>query len=166
MITDRRAQTAVWALLVTLLFVAIAGGLVDVYRLYAARNWAYVVAQEAALAGVSKGRDWPSITTSGEIRLVEATARGVAENLVAAEMNARGISGYSMDVRILPNSDGGTIPGYPPRPVRLGGSLGSWSSDEPAAGVYLEVPVKWLLLDRIGIAEKTVAAFAAAGVSR
>ena len=166
MIADRKAQTAVWALLVTLLFVAIAGSLVDIYRLYAARNWAYAVAQEAALAGVSKGRDWASITTSGEICLVEGTAHSVAENVVVAEMNARGVTGYSLDVRILPNSDGGTISGYPPRPVRLGGNLGSWSSDEPAVGVYLEVAVNWLLLDRIGIAEKTVAAFAAAGVSR
>ena len=166
MITDRKAQTAVWALLVTLLFIAVAGGLVDIYRLFAARNWAYAVAQEAALAGVSKGRDWVSITTSGDIRLVEAIARSTAESLVMAEMIERGISGYSLDVRILPNSDGGTISGYPPRPVRLGGNLGSWSSDEPAVGVYVEMPVNWLLLDRIGIAEKTVAAFAAAGVSR
>ena len=51
MIFERKAQSAVWGLLTILILVVIAGGLVDIYRLYAARNWAYSVAQEAALAG-------------------------------------------------------------------------------------------------------------------
>ena len=58
MVTERKAQSAVWGLLSILVLVVIAGGLVDIYRLYAARNWAYSVAQEAALAGASRGRDW------------------------------------------------------------------------------------------------------------
>ena len=48
MIIERKAQSAVWGLLSILVLVVIAGGLVDIYRLYAARNWAYSVAQEAA----------------------------------------------------------------------------------------------------------------------
>jgi hypothetical protein len=165
MISERRAQTAVWGLLATLVFIAIAGGLVDVYRLYAARNWAYSVAQEAALAGTSKGRDWASISSSGEIRLISATAKSEAEILVIAEMAARGISGYSMDVRVLPDPAGGSIAGYPPRPVRLGSNRGNWSSNEPSVGVYLTIPVDWLLVDQLGIIEKSVSVFAAAGVS-
>ena len=163
---DRRAQSAVWGLLATLLLVAIAGGLVDVYRLFAARNWAYTVAQEAALAGASQGRDWSAYAAGGEVRLVEATAQSAAEDLVQAEMGTRGVSGYSFDVRVLSEPDGGAVIGYPPRPVRLGQSLGSWSSDEPAVGVYIEMPVSWLLLDQIGVAGKTVSAFAAAGVAQ
>ena len=166
MITQRKAQAVVWGLLATLLFVAIAGALVDIYRLFAARNWAYSVAQEAALAGVSKGRDWSSILTYNEVRLAQSIARTAAENLVAAEMSSRSIRGYSVDVRVLPDPTGGSVPGFPPRPVRLGSGLGNWSSDEPSVGVYLIVPVEWILLDRIGIMEKTVSAFAAAGVSR
>ncbi len=166
MITDRRAQTAAWGLLATLLFVIVAGGLVDVYRLFAARNWAYSVAQEAALAGASRGRDWSSVGESSDIRLVETTAQTTAENLVATEMDARGISDYAMDVRVLPNPGGGTVAGYPPKSVRLGEGLGDWSSSEPAVGVYLEIPVNWLLLDRLGITGKTVSAFAAAGVAQ
>lgn len=166
MIFHRKAQTAVWGLLTTLLFVAIAGALVDVYRLFAARNWAYSVAQEAALAGASRGRDWDSIMAGGDIRLLPASAMAAAENLVAAEMDTRGVHGYSMDVRVLPDTTGGSVAGYPPRPVRLGNGLGNWTSDEPAVGVYLVVPVNWLLLDWIGILEKTVSAFSAAGVSR
>jgi hypothetical protein len=50
-IIERKAQSAVWGLLTILILVVIAGGLVDIYRLYAARNWAYSVAQEAALSG-------------------------------------------------------------------------------------------------------------------
>ena len=152
--------------LTMLLFVAIAGALVDIYRLFAARNWAYTVAQEAALAGASKGRDWSAIISGGEIRLMQSTAETVAENLVVAEMSARGIHGYAMDVRVLPDPAGGSVTGYPPRPVRLGNNLGNWTSDEPAVGVYLVVPVDWLLLDRIGIIGKTVSAFAAAGVAQ
>ena len=65
MLSDRRGQSVVWGFLCMLIFIAVSAGLIDVYRLYAARNWAYSVAQEAALAGVSKGRDWSSVTTSG-----------------------------------------------------------------------------------------------------
>ncbi|HZW03203.1 MAG TPA: hypothetical protein VFF68_04710 [Anaerolineaceae bacterium] len=165
MTSERSAQTAVWGLLAMMVFIAVASGLVDVYRLYAARNWAYSVAQEAALAGTSKGRDWASISSSEEMRLVGTTAKAEAEKLVAAEMAARGITGYTMDVRVLPDPTGGSISGYPPRPVRLGSSRGSWSSDEPAVGVYLEVPVNWFLLNRLGIVPKDVHVFAAAGVA-
>jgi hypothetical protein len=166
MISERRAQTAAWGLLAMLVFIAVASGLVDIYRLYAARNWAYSVAQEAALAGTSKGRDWASITSSGEIRMVSATAKFETEKLVVAEMAARGITGYTMDVRVLPGPTGGNISGYPPRPVRLGNSRGNWSSNEPSVGVYLTMPVEWLLLDKVGITGKTIAVFAAAGISK
>ncbi len=166
MIRDRRAQSAVWGFLAMMVFIAIASGLVDIYRLYAARNWAYSVAQEAAMAGVSRGRDWSSIAVDGQIRLNEVIARDEAEKLVTAEMTARGISGYGMDVRVLPEPTGGTIAGYPVMTVRLGSGLGDWSSNEPAVGVYLEIPVNWLLLDRLNISVKTVRVFAAAGVAQ
>ncbi len=65
MIIERKAQSAVWGLLSILVLVVIAGGLVDIYRLYAARNWAYSVAQEAALAGASRGRDWDAVLNTG-----------------------------------------------------------------------------------------------------
>jgi hypothetical protein len=139
---------------------------VDIYRLFAARNWAYAVAQEASLAGTSRGRDWASVSTSGEMGLVEATAKSEVERLVAAEMAYRGIIGYAVDVRVLPESTGGSVAGYPPKSVRLGSGLGAWSSDEPAVGVYLTIPVDWLLLDRLGVIEKTVAVFAASGVAQ
>jgi hypothetical protein len=163
---DRKAQSAVWGLLSTLVLIAIASGLVDMYRLYAARNWAYAVAQEAAMAGASRGRDWSAVTAGGQIQLNATIAKAEAEQIIAAEMSARGIAGYQMDVRVLPDPSGGGIAGYPPRPVRLGTGLGDWNSNEPAVGVYLEVPVNWLLLDRLNISLKTVRVFAAAGVAQ
>jgi hypothetical protein len=166
MIRDRRGQSAVWGFLAMFAFIAIASGLVDLYRLYAARNWAYSVAQEAAMAGASRGRDWSAITVDGQMRLNAAIARDEAERLVTTEMAARGISGYTMDIRVLPDPDGGSIAGYPSMPVRLGSSLGEWQSDEPAVGVYLEVPVNWLLPDRLNISVKMVRVFAAAGVAQ
>jgi len=66
----------------------------------------------------------------------------------------------------LPDADGGSVSGYPPEKVRLGEGLGNWNSNEPAVGVYLEVPVNWLLLDQLNIQEKIVHVFAAAGVAQ
>lgn len=166
MITEKNGQTAVWGLLIMLVLIVIASGLVDVYRLYAARNWAYSAAQEAALAGASRGRDWNALLTSDEIRLDSAAAKSEAERILITEMSSRGIGSYTMDVRVLPDPGGGSIAGFPPQPVRLGDRLGQWSSNEPAVGVYLEVPVDWLMLDMLTIHGKTVRVFAAAGVAQ
>ena len=166
MITDRKAQSAVWGLLSILVLVILAGGLVDIYRLYAARNWAYSVAQEAALAGVSRGREWNSMLTSGKVGLDEDVARDVSQQIVQSAMQMRGITGYQVVIHILPDPLGGTVADFPPRPVRLGENLSDWSSDEPAVGVYLEVPVQWTILDSFGIDQKVVRVFAAAGVAQ
>lgn len=164
MISARKAQSAVWGLLIILVLVVVAGGLVDIYRLYAARNWAYSVAQEAALAGASRGRDWNAVLTTGLICLDPAVASAEAQTIVHSAMQVRGISGYSATIRVLPDPFGGTVSGFPPRPVRLGPGLSEWSSPEPAVGVYLEVPVQWMILNSFGIDSKTVRVFAAAGV--
>jgi hypothetical protein len=156
----------VWGFLAMLVFIALASGLVDIYRLYAARNWAYTVAQEAAMTGASRGRDWSSLTADGNICLDPTLAKNEAQTLVTSEMSARGISSYVIDVRVLPDATGGSVAGYPPRPVRMGGSMGNWNSNEPAVGVYLEVPVSWLMLDMLHTQEKTVRVFAAAGVAQ
>jgi hypothetical protein len=149
-----------------LVFIALAAGLVDIYRLFAARNWAYTVAQEAAMAGASRGRDWSTLMVDGNIRLDPTISREAAETLLTAAMLDRGIDTYVLDVRVLSDPGGGTIAGYPPRPVRLGSGMGNWTSDEPAVGVYLEVPVNWLMLDMLNLQEKKVRVFAAAGVDQ
>jgi len=165
-IGDRRAQSVVWGFLSMLVFIALAAGLVDIYRLFAARNWAYTVAQEAAMAGASRGRDWSSLMVDGNIRLDPVISNEAAQTLLAAAMLDRGIDTYVHDVRVLPDPGGGAIAGYPPRPVRLGSVMGNWNSDEHAVGVYQEVPVNWLLLDMLNLQEKTVRVFAAAGVGQ
>jgi len=142
------------------------GGLVDIYRLYAARNWAYSVAQEAALAGASRGRDWSAVLNTGFIELDQAVASREAEIVINSAMQARGITGYVASIRVLPDPFGGTVSGFPPRPVRLGEALSDWSSNEPAVGVYLEVPVQWTILNSFGIDLKAVRVFAAAGVAQ
>jgi hypothetical protein len=166
MIHDRRGQSLVWGFLAMLVFVAVAAGLVDIYRLYAARNWAYSVAQEAAMTGASRGRDWSSITSGGDMRLNSTLAKDEAQKMATAELLTRGISQYVLDVRVLPDATGGAVTGFPPRPVRLGSGLGNWNSNEPAVGVYLEVPVNWLMLDMLNTQVKTIRVFAAAGVAQ
>ena len=165
MIRDRRAQSAVWGFLGMMVFIAIASGLVDIYRLYAARNWAYTVAQEAAMAGASRGRDWSSMLVDGNIRLDPDQSRSQALAVIDSAMSSRGVVLFVNDVRVLPDPGGGAITGYPPQPVRLASGAGNWTSNEPAVGVYLEVPVNWLMLDMLNLDEKTVRVFAAAGVA-
>jgi hypothetical protein len=166
MIRDHQAQSAVLGIFLVLCFTLLAGGLVDIYRAYAARTWAYSVAQEAALAGASQGRDWDSLSSTGEMRLNETVAITSAESIVQMEMTQRHISSYSMLVQVIPDPAGGEIREFPPRPVRLGSGKGDWKTDEPAVGVFLSVPVDWVLLDSFGILEPTVSVFASAGVAQ
>jgi hypothetical protein len=166
MIQDRRAQSAVWGLLTVIILIAIAAGLIDIYRLYSVRNWAYSVAQEAAMTGASRGRDWSTVISSGDIHLNPDTARQEADHTVAVEMNNRGISDYQEDIRVLPDPGGGEIAGFPPRPVRLGLGRGHWTSSQPAVAVYLSLPVDWVILDSLGIVPKSVSVFASAGIAQ
>lgn len=163
---NERGQAAIWGMLTMLLLVVIAGALVDVYRLVEARNWAYAVAQEAALRGVSLGRDWGSVTNGTKIRLDSAMAWQEALLLAQEEMDARQVTGYTIDVHVLPGPDGGTVPGFPPRRVRLGNNRGEWSSPEPAVGVYISLPVPLTLLKFIGLSNGQVSAFVSAGVKQ
>jgi len=148
-----------------LVFIALASGLVDIYRLYAARNWAYSVAQEAAMTGASRGRDWSSLMVDGNVRLDPDISNAQAQGVIDSAMSSRGVATYVKEVRVLPDPGGGSIAGFPPQPVRLASGAGSWNSSEPAVGVYLEVPVNWLMLDMLNLNEKTVRVFAAAGVA-
>jgi hypothetical protein len=158
------------AAILIMLFVLLAAALVDGYMLLEARNWGYQAAQQAALAGVSAGRDWTRLNklvcTGGPqpIGLVSSTAQNAAVSLLQQEMALRGINGYTYDVRVLPDYDGGSISGYPPVAVRLGAGRGSWVSDEPAVGVYLSFPVNTFLLSFVGRPVVQVNVFAAAGV--
>lgn len=166
MLHDRRAQSAVMGILILLVLLLLAAGLVDLYRAFTARTWAYSVAQEAALIGVSSARDWETLSSTGEMRLNEAVAIHSAGETVVTEMETRGISNYTVSIRVLPEPDGGQVEDFPPRPVRLGTAKGDWETDEPAVGVYLQVPVDWVLLDTFGIPEKSVSVFASAGVTQ
>jgi hypothetical protein len=165
-----RGQVAVQAVLLVMLFVLLASVLVDAYVLLEARNWGYQAAQQAALAGVSQGRDWSSLSNppcsggSAPIKLVASTAQQAATTLLQQEMTLRGIGNYSYDIRVLPAYSGGTVSGYPPIPVRLGAARGTWGSTEPAVGVYLSFPVSTFLLSFVGRPTVQIEVFASAAV--
>ena len=166
----QHGQVAVQAVLLVLLFILLASVLVDAYTLLEARNWGYQAAQQAALAGVSQGRDWNGLAsppcTGGPapIRLVSSTAQNAATHLLQQEMALRGISGYTYDIRVLPGYFGGAITGFPPQAVRLGEERGNWTSSEPAVGVYLSFPASTFLLSFVGRPTVQVHVFASAGV--
>jgi hypothetical protein len=163
---DAKGQAAVWGVLALLLLFLLTAGLVDVYRLVATRTWAYTVAQEAALTGVSKGRSWDMYMITSLVELDETTATENAQQIIQDSMQFRGVEDYHYEIQVLPSAVGGSVPGFPPVPVRLGESLGDWSSEEASVGVYLAVPVDWVLLDLFGIPAKGVQVFAAAGVAQ
>ncbi len=168
----QRGQVAVIAVLLIMIFIMLAAGLVDAYAILEARNWGYQAAQQAALAGVSGGRDWSRLTpppcTGGPppIRLASGAAQNAAINLLQQEMTLRGVPNYAYDVRVLPDYGGGSISGFPPVPARLGAGRGAWSSSEPAVGVYLSFPVSTLLLSFVGRSYVTVNVFASAAVKQ
>ena len=165
-----RGQVAVQAVLLILLFFLLAITLVDVYAMLEARNWGYQVAQQAALAGVSQGRDWNSLTnppcTSGPapIKLDWAAAQSGATDILERELIMRGISSAAYDVRVLPDYEGGTISGFPPSTVRLGEGRGSWSMSQPSVGVYLSFPVLTFLTSFVGRPTVQINVFASASV--
>ncbi len=168
-----RGQITILALLVLLIFISITTALVDVYMLFEARNWGYQVAQQAALAGVSIGRDWSGVTVaSGDcdgpapVLLKTTVAQNVAVQYVNAAATYRELETYTFDVRVIEGVDGGTMSDYPPRPIRLGSGLGNWSSDEPAVGVYFSFPVSTFLLSLVGRPTVPVHAFASAAVAQ
>jgi hypothetical protein len=165
-------QVAVAFVVLLILFFLLAAGLVDTYALLEARNWGYQAAEQAALAGVSQGRDWDGLTsppcTGGPapIELVASTAQSAATTVLRQELSLRGIPAYTADIRVLPGYGGGMITGYPPIPVRLGSSRGSWSSPEPAVGVYLSFPVSTFMMSFVGRPTAQINVFAAAGVEQ
>jgi hypothetical protein len=165
-----RGQVAVLAVLLTTLFVLLAAGLVDAYTLLEARNWGYQAAQQAAMAGVSQGRDWAGLDTPlctggpTPIQLDWALAQSVATDYLWAEMRDRGIYSYSADIRILPTYNGGTEDGYPPIPVRLGAGRSNWSMYQPSVGVYLSFNTRMFLTSFIGRSTAQIQVFASASV--
>jgi hypothetical protein len=166
-------QITILSLLVLLIFVLIAAALVDVYMLFEARNWGYQVAQQAALAGVSIGRDWSGVTVSNgdcdgpaPVLLKATVAQNVAVQYVDEAAQYRKLDTYTFDVRVIEDVEGGTMSGYPPRSIRLGSGLGNWSSEEPAVGVYFSFPVFTFLLSLVGRPTVPVHAFASAAVAQ
>ncbi len=161
-------QIAVLVVILAMLFIGLVGALVDVYVLLEARNWAYQAAQQAALVGVSKGREWSGITSDRgclePMTLNEGTAHSEAESLLQKEMNLRGISDYNHEVRVLPDANGGSVSGFPPETVRLGESRGSWSMSEPSVGVYLSFPVQTFLMPFFGRPQVQIDVFAAGSI--
>jgi hypothetical protein len=175
-------QISVLAAVLILLFVLVTCGLIDVYHAEETRNWAYRAAQQAAMAGVSKGRNWelvqatpdPSIPTPdaslGEcadaplMNLNYDDAYAAARGRLIQEMAFRGVTGYAYDIRVITSALGGSEVGFPPNAVRLGDGRGHWQTSRPAVGVYLTFQADTFLLSFIGIRQIPIYVFSAAEV--
>jgi hypothetical protein len=161
---NQRGQTIVAAVVLVMLLVVVAGGIVDLYRLQETRNWAYRAAESAALAGTVLGRDLAAVYTRGQVRIDPVNGYLYAEEAVLDALSRRGATG-SYDIRVI-EWGGETISNYPPVARADMWDAGSWTSIEPAVGVYLEVEVDTFLYCFVsGEGPATVHAFAAAGVA-
>ena len=170
MITDRHAQAWAGGVMFVVILVLVAAVLVDVYHCHEVRNFAYGLAADAAMMAANQGRDFESYFrpgTRGVLRLDEQCARAIAQSVVEEGMAGRGITNYQVIIHVITNPDGGQIPGFPPvaRASLTGES--DWSTDGPAVGVYLAIPVQTNLLGLVnGGQPVTVHAFHAAEVSK
>jgi hypothetical protein len=156
-------QVTVLAVILVMVLVLVAGTVADLYRIQEIRSFAYRAAEAAALAGVSQGRDYGSVISTGQMRVDPTTAYVVAEETLLSALALHNLTA-TYDIRVL--EYGGTVPGFPPVSRADLWGAGDWVSDRPAVGVYLEVPVQTMLLGWVWGEEVRVHVFAAAGVGK
>jgi hypothetical protein len=180
-----RGQVIVLATILVFLFFLIAAVLIDVYHLEEARNWGYAVAQDAAMAGASYGRDWtgfdatldpliPSPTPRedkcvepGKISLDVGKALTRAGEVCELERSARNIlsANFYCEVRVIQGKNGGSVPNWPPH-GRLGSMDPNWTTHGPAVGVYINFNVYTFFMSIVGRSSVNMNVFAASEVSQ
>lgn len=146
MLSDNRGQAFVAGFMLLFILILVAAGLADYYRLETVRDAAERAAYEAALRGASRGRDWDYAASTGSMRLDESVAEAEADAYLADAMQGLGQVNYTVDIRVLPETDGGTIEGYPPVTRTAAFDEVDWTAIKPAVGVYVEFPVETMLL--------------------
>ena len=162
-----RGQATLAAGLGILMLALLSAGVVDVARLWETRLWAYRVAEAAALAGASAGRDSTPFTASGPLPLNATAAQTAARDPLLSGLLERGLDGAApSDTRVHPVPGPPSFPGSPPV-ARASQRSTPWSPVEPAVGVYLVIPVRPILYGWInGNAEIELHVFVAAGVAQ
>jgi hypothetical protein len=180
-----RGQVIVLATILVFLFFLIAAVLIDVYHLEEARNWGYAVAQDAAMAGASFGRDWngfdatldPMVSSPtpredkcvepGKISLDAGSAISTAGNICDRERSARNIpaANFYCEARVIPGKNGGSVPNWPPR-GRLGSMDPNWTTHGPAVGVYINFDVFTFFMSIVGRSSVNISVFAASEVAQ
>lgn len=161
-----RGSASIAGLFFTLILLVLAAAIVDVYRLQDTRTFAYSAANDAALRGVSFGRDWDQFTATGEMVLDPSVATDAAQGALEQVMRARGITSFQYQIGVIPNPGGGAF--NLPAPCAARASLWDttlWIETRPAVGVCVQVQVPTILFGLVnGNQPITINAFAAAGV--
>lgn len=164
---DVRGNASIAGLFLVLIVSVLAGALVDVYRLQDLRTFGYSVANDAALRGVSQGRDWAQFTATGEMSLDPYRATDTAQETLETLMAARGLPQFQYQIGVIPDADGGSFQLPPPCMARASlWASSTWTETRPAVGVCVQIVVPTILFGLVnGGQPVTVNAFAAAGVS-
>ena len=160
-----RGQATLAAGLSLLMLALLAGGVVDLARLWETRLWAYRAAEAAALAGASAGRDYTHYVASGFVRLDVSSAQDAAQHALLTVLSTRGLdSAGGYDIRVHPDASAGSYPGFPPVAHAAMG-VATWNPNTPAVAVYLVVPLRPILYGWInGNRDIDIRVFASAGV--
>ncbi len=163
---DEQGNASIAGLFFTLILMVLAAAIEDIYRIQDTRTFAYSAANDAALRGVSFGRDWNRYMNEGTMSLDPYVATDATQNALENVMAARGIVNFRYQIGVIPNPGGGTF--NLPAPCVAHASQWDttmWTETRPAVGVCVQIPVPTILFGLInGNQPITVNAFAAAGV--
>jgi hypothetical protein len=162
---DQRGQIMIAGAIFLLILILVAGGLLDVYRLQEARDWAYRAAEAAALNGAARGRDFAPIYSGGSPRIDPGVGWAAAEETLQAELVQRGLTGATYQIEVS-EWGGDTLAGFPPVARADLWNAADWQPTAPSVGVYVELPIETFLLGLTHQGVVTVHAFAAAGLGR
>ena len=143
--------------------ILVAAGLLDVYRLQEARDWAYRAAEAAAVSGAAQGRDFSTVYHDGQVRIDPVLGQAAAEQTLQLELAQRGLSGATYQIEVS-EWGGDAFAGYPPLARADLWNSSDWTPAEPAVGVYVDVPVPTFLLGLVQLHGVHVHAFAVAGL--
>ncbi len=162
---SERGQIMIAGAVFLLIVILIAGGLLDIYRLQEARDWAYRAAEAAALSGVARGRDFAPVYGGGSARIDPGLGRLAAEETLQVELTQRGLTGAGYQIEV---SEWGSdvFTNFPPVARADLWQARDWQPVAPSVGVYVEIPLQTFLLGLTQQGVITVHAFAAASLGR
>lgn len=144
---SEQGNASIAGILFALILLALAAAIVDIYRIQDIRTFAYGAANDAALVGVSHGRDWNAFTATGQMSLNPIVAHASARNVLGDLMARRGLHTYTYQIEVLtnPNDVALDFPPVPRASLFCPSGPCAWTENRPAVGVYVAATIPTIL---------------------